>query len=149
MSSPLTLPSRDDDKANDDMTLSPLCILAAEDSASNRILLQAYLKKTPHRLDLAENGSIAVDMFGAVRYDLVLMDMEMPVMDGYLATRAIRQWEHEQGRPPLPIIALTAYTRKEETQKCLDAGCTAYLSKPITKAALLAAIIEHARSPAA
>ena len=145
MPNPLTLPSRDGGKANDDMTLSPLCILAAEDSASNRILLQAYLKKTPHRLDLAENGSIAVDMFGAVRYDLVFMDMEMPVMDGYTATRSIRRLEWEAGLTPTPIIALSAHETKEAMRKSREAGCTTHLVKPITKSVLLQAIWEYTK----
>lgn len=123
-------------------------ILLVEDSVSNRLLIQSYVKKLSCALDLAENGAIAVDMYKAVRYSLVFMDMEMPVMDGYAATRAIRQWEHAQGRAPAPIIALTAHTRKSDEDKSLEAGCTAYLTKPIKKAALLAAISEHAtRSP--
>lgn len=119
-------------------------ILLAEDSVSNRLLIQSYLKKSPCELDLAENGELAVDMFKAVRYDLVFMDMEMPVLDGYSATREIRRYEQESGLPRTPIIALTAYAREEDAQKCLEAGCTAYLSKPITKATLLAALSEYA-----
>ena len=73
----------------------------------------------------------------------MLMDMQMPVMDGYAATRAIRQWEQEEGRPPMPIIALTAHALKGDEQKSLTAGCTAYLTKPIKKVTLLAAISEY------
>jgi PAS domain S-box-containing protein len=115
-------------------------ILLVEDSPDNRLLIQSYLKKTPYQLDMAENGEIAVEMFKAGHYDLVLMDMQMPVMDGYTATRVIRQWEKEQGMKPIPIIALTAYALKEEMQKSLEAGCTAHLTKPIKKTVLLAAI---------
>lgn len=122
----------------------PLRILFAEDSISSRTFIQSYFKETPHQVEAAENGRIAVERYKAGRYDLVLIDMEMPVMDGYTATREIRQWEQEQGRPPMPIIALTAYAREEDAQKCLEAGCTAYLSKPITKATLLAALSEYA-----
>ena len=124
-----------------------LRILLGEDSADNRLLIQAYLKHTPYRLDVADNGAIAVAKYRTRAYDLVLMDMQMPVVDGYAATRTIRQWEAEQGRRPTPIIALTAHALKGDDAKALEAGCTAYLTKPIKKATLLTAISEHARSP--
>jgi PAS domain S-box-containing protein len=123
-----------------------LRILLAEDSQDNRLLVQSYLKRTPHHLDLADNGAIAVAKFRARRFDLVLMDMQMPVVDGYAATRKIRQWEQEVGRPPTPIIALSAFALEEEIQKSLDAGCTAHLTKPIKKAILLNAIQEYTMS---
>ncbi|HZC67062.1 MAG TPA: response regulator [Nitrospirales bacterium] len=123
-----------------------LRILLAEDSPDNRLLVQSYLKHTSHHLDLADNGAIAVAKFEVRGFDLVLMDMQMPVMDGYAATRAIRQWEKEIGRPPTPIIALTAFALQEEIQKSLDAGCTAHLTKPIKKVILLNAIQEYTMS---
>jgi len=125
----------------------PLHILLAEDAEDNRLLIQAYLKQTPHRLDIAENGEIACGKFKVGRYDLVLIDMQMPVMDGYDATRAIREWEVANHRPPTPIIALTAHALQGDAEKSLEAGCTAHLTKPIKKAILLAAISEHTRSP--
>jgi PAS domain S-box-containing protein len=131
----------------DSAAMSPLSILLVEDISDNRLLMQAYLKRTPYRLDIAENGDIACGKFKGGRYDLVLMDMQMPVMDGYDATRAIRQWEQEQGRPPTPIIALTAHALKGDEKKSLDAGCTAHLTKPIRKPTLFAAIKEFTRSP--
>ena len=123
-----------------------LRILLAEDSPDNRLLVQSYLKRTPHHLDLADNGAIAVAKFRARGFDLVLMDMQMPVLDGYAATRKIRQWEKEIGRTPTPIIALTAFALQEEIRKSLDAGCTAHLTKPIKKAILLNAIQEYTMS---
>src|SRR5438132_110499 len=80
-----------------------LRILLAEDSQDNRLLVQSYLKHTPHHLDLADNGAIAVAKFKARGFDLVLMDMQMPIVDGYAATRAIKQWEKETGRPAAPM----------------------------------------------
>ncbi|MBC7840019.1 MAG: response regulator, partial [Nitrospiraceae bacterium] len=127
--------------------LAPLSILLAEDVSDNQLLIRAYLKRTPYQLDIADNGEIACGKFKGGRYDLVLMDMQMPVLDGYDATRAIRHWEGEHHRPPTPIIALTAYALKEDEQKSLDAGCTAHLVKPIKKLTLLAAISEYTRSP--
>ena len=115
-------------------------ILLAEDMPDNRVIFQAYLRHPDYRVDLAENGDIAFRKFQTQRYDLVLMDMQMPVMDGYSATRAIRQWEHKQQRTPVPILALTAYALKEEQQKSLAAGCTEHLVKPIKKEVLLAVV---------
>ena len=122
-----------------------LHILLVEDAADNRLLIQSYLKRTPYQIDIAEHGGIAVEKFATGAYDLVLMDMQMPVMDGYAATQAIRVWEAEQWATsghsvPTPIIALTAYVLPEELRKSLDAGCTAHLTKPINKAALLETI---------
>ncbi len=124
--------------------MHPLSLLLVEDSEDNRFLVLAYLKKTPYRIDTAENGQIAVEKFLANAYDLILMDMQMPVMDGYTATREIRRLEREEGRKPTPIVALTAYALKEDIQKCLDAGCDGHLTKPIRKPILLEAIRKFA-----
>ena len=126
----------------------PLRILLVEDSADNRFLIQAFLGDGPHRLDLAENGEEAVQAYeraGESGYDLVFMDMQMPVMDGYEATRSIRAMEEERGWSRTPVTALTAYALEEEMQKSLAAGCDAHLTKPIRKARLLEAIAEHSR----
>lgn len=117
-----------------------LDILLVDDSADNRLLIQAYLKKTAYRLDTAEDGEIAVKKFLSDTYDLVLMDMQMPLMDGYTATRTIREWEKKSGKKPTPIIALTAFALTEEAKKSLEAGCDCHLTKPIKKATLLDAI---------
>lgn len=121
----------------------PLRILLADDSEDNRLLIRAYLRDTPHQITIAEDGAVAVQKFVAGNYDLVLMDVQMPVMDGYAATKAIRKWQSERGVGPTAIIALTAYALKEEMQKSLDAGCTAHITKPIKKAQLLEAIYEQ------
>jgi len=122
-----------------------LRILLVEDFEDNRLLIQSYLKKMPYQIDIAENGEIAVEKFKSGSYDLVLMDMQMPVMDGYAATREIRKWERERGVEPTCIIALTASAFKEDTQRSLDAGCTAHITKPIKKATLLETIKKYAR----
>ena len=120
-----------------------LRILLAEDSLDNVLLIQSYLKPSGYSVDLAGNGEVALRKFISGTYDVVLMDVQMPVMDGYSATRRIRQWEGENRARPVPILALTAHALPEEVQKSLDAGCTAHLTKPIRKATLLHAIEEH------
>lgn len=123
----------------------PSCrILLVEDLEDNRDVVALFLKETPYQLDMAENGAVALQKFQTGTYDLVLMDMQMPVMDGLQATAAIRQWEHEQQRRPTPIVALTANAFKEESDKSLAAGCTAHVTKPIKKKTLLATVAQYA-----
>jgi len=123
-----------------------LRILLAEDSPDNCTITVAYLEDTPYRVEIAETGAIACEMFAARHYDLVLMDRQMPVMDGLTATRTIRAWEQANDRPPTPILALTASALKGDREKCLAAGCTAFLTKPIKQEVLLQAIKEHSRA---
>jgi signal transduction histidine kinase/CheY-like chemotaxis protein len=121
-----------------------LRILLVEDNIDNRMLVKTYLKKTPHAVEEAENGAEAVRMYKNGGYDLVFMDVQMPVMDGYEATRMLRAWERQQGWSQTPIIALTAHAIKEDMEKSIRAGCTAHLTKPIKKAVLLEAIAPYA-----
>jgi PAS domain S-box-containing protein len=123
--------------------LPALRILLAEDSPDNCTITMAYLEETPYRVEIAENGAIACEKFIAGHYDLVLMDRQMPIMDGLTATRTIRAWEQENERPPTPIIALTASALKRDREMCLAAGCTAFLTKPIKQEVLLQAIKER------
>jgi CheY-like chemotaxis protein len=120
--------------------LPELRILLVDDYDDNRFVVQAHLEDTPYQIDTAENGEIAIDMFKSVNYDLVLMDVQMPVMDGYTATRIIRCWEHEQGLDPTPILALTANAFAEDVHKSMEAGCTGHINKPIRRAPLMAEI---------
>ena len=119
-----------------------LDILLVEDSPVNRTITVAFLQDAPYRVDVAENGAVALKKFTAGHYDLVLMDRQMPIMDGLAATRAIREWERAHGRTPTPIIALTA-SGPEDREKCAAAGCTGYLTKPVRQEALLRAIGRH------
>src|SRR5450432_58356 len=123
--------------------LPALRILLAEDSPDNCIITMAYLEDTPYQVEIAETGAIACEKFTAGHYDLVLMDRQMPVMDGLTATRTIRAWERANDRPPTPIIALTASALKGDREMCLAAGCTAFLTKPIKQEVLLRAIKER------
>ncbi len=122
--------------------LRPLRILLAEDSPDNRTIILAYLEDTPYTVEIAETGALACDMVAAGRYDLVLMDRQMPVMDGLTATRTIRAWETANAFGTTPIIALTASALKGDREMCLAAGCTAFLTKPIKEAVLLRAILD-------
>ena len=124
----------------------PLNILLADDSKDNRLLIHAYLKDTGYRLEDAENGAIAVAKLKTGKYNLVLMDIQMPVMDGLEATRAIRAWEQERGLSPTPILALTASALDEDVRRTLEAGADMHVSKPIKKAVLIAAIKQSTHS---
>ncbi len=112
-------------------------ILLAEDNPGNRMLVKAYLKSTQFEIDEAENGAIAVNKFASRKYDLVLMDMYMPVADGYEATAAIRKWERDNSAPRTPVIALTAAAMSGDMQRSLDAGCDIHVTKPVSKSVLL------------
>jgi len=112
-------------------------ILIVDDTEDNRFLLLTYLKKLPFDVVQAENGLEAVEKVFREPFDLILMDIQMPVMDGYAATRKIREWEKETHRSPIPIIAVSANAMAEDVQKSLDAGCTEHVTKPIKKSALL------------
>ncbi len=118
-------------------TVSPVRILLVDDSEDNRKLMQFYLEKTPHTLQTVGDGQAAVETFKGTSFDLVLMDMQMPVMDGYAATREIRQWESQQKIDSTPVVALTASALKGDAEKSLAAGCNMHLTKPIKKKRLL------------
>ncbi|MDX1519306.1 MAG: response regulator, partial [Gammaproteobacteria bacterium] len=118
-------------------------ILLVEDNPDNRLLIKAYLKKTDYTIIEAENGQLAVDLFRENDFDLVFMDVQMPVMDGHEATRQIRSFEAEKNNHRTPIIALTAHAIKEEIDKCIAAGCDTHIGKPVKKATLLQTIEKY------
>jgi signal transduction histidine kinase/DNA-binding response OmpR family regulator len=120
-----------------EVEIQPLKILVVEDAEENRFVIQAYLKSFPYKIEMAENGQIGLNKYMTQPFDIVLMDMQMPVMDGYIATQKIREWEKKQNKNQTPVIALTAHALREDRRKCLDAGCSEYLSKPIKKALLI------------
>jgi len=113
-------------------------LLVAEDGEDNRALLQHFLRGEPVTVQFAENGQAAVDLLlGGADFDLILMDLDMPVMDGYAATRKIREWQASRGISPTPIIALSAHAVQELVLASLEAGCDAHLAKPVERAALI------------
>ncbi|NGZ06286.1 MAG: response regulator [Magnetococcales bacterium] len=114
-----------------------LRILLAEDVEENRVLLDAYLVGTPHRLVMVSDGAQAVARIRTEPFDVVIMDVQMPIMDGYTATRLIRDWEREQGTRRIPIVTLSAHAIEGELERCRAAGGDLYLTKPIGKKGLL------------
>jgi signal transduction histidine kinase/CheY-like chemotaxis protein len=128
--------------------LDPLRILLVEDNINNQMLFKYYLKNFGHSIDVAENGYEGSEKFKANRYDVIFMDLAMPVMDGYQSTQAIRRWEAEQGFAGVPIIALTADALKGREQKSLAAGCTDHITKPFTRHQILEVLARcRAQSP--
>ena len=142
---PAKPPARTEERAADSGALR---ILVAEDSPDNRLLIEAYLKSTRHSLTFAEDGKIAVERFAQSSFDLILMDIQMPEMDGITATRAIRKMETQRGGAATPIVALSANARPQDVEASRAAGCNSHLSKPISKQRLLDALREYSGSVA-
>jgi CheY-like chemotaxis protein/HPt (histidine-containing phosphotransfer) domain-containing protein len=117
----------------------PLRILLAEDNDVNRRLLSTILEKQGHAITVATNGREAVSALGTAMFDLVLMDVQMPEMDGFEATARIRAAEKDTGHH-VPIVALTAHALKGDREACLAAGMDDYLSKPVRAVELLEVI---------
>ena len=115
-------------------------ILVAEDNIVNQKVAVCQLEKLGYRADVVANGLEAVEAVSRINYALILMDCQMPEMDGFEATAAIRKEERDQKRPRVPIVALTAKAMQEDQQKCLDADMDDYLSKPIKKENLMMTI---------
>lgn len=101
-------------------------ILVVEDIDTNKIFFDAALRKTKAKILWAIDGKEAIEMFSKNRIDLVLMDLQLPIMDGYTATREIKKIN-----PDTPVIAQTAHVMSGEREKCMEAGCDDYLAKPI------------------
>ena len=117
----------------------PQRILVAEDNPVNQRLALRILEKSGHTVEIVSNGRQAVDRVAAERFDVVLMDVQMPEMDGVEATATIRKREQASGEH-VPIIALTAHAMSGDREFCLSAGMDAYVTKPINAAELLHAI---------
>jgi signal transduction histidine kinase/CheY-like chemotaxis protein len=134
---PLNTPTNQEDKNKSPNRLESLRILVVEDVEANQKMVRLFLKRAGAEVETAENGQVALDWVARQPFDLIFMDMQMPVMDGYTATRRLR----EQG-VTIPIIALTAHAMDGDEAKCRAAGCSGYLTKPIDPARLVKAAAE-------
>lgn len=121
-------------------SFNALRVLLVEDTAANRKLVTSLLKKRGHIVVEAHNGRESLEKFRDDDFDVILMDVQMPIMDGLQTTAAIRQIEREEGYEPTPIIAMTAHAMQGDREKCLGAGMDAYISKPIDIDDLLATL---------
>lgn len=117
--------------------LSPFSILAVEDNRTNQLLLDHLMRKYHASVEFTANGEEALIALSKNKYDLILMDIQMPVMDGYVAADQIRR----ERKLTIPMIAMTAYVSKEEQAKCMEAGFNAYIGKPIEENKLVEAVL--------
>jgi len=124
---PYSVVADDQQAIEHEQTLEPMSILVTEDNKTNQVLIKAFLEKLNHHVTLADNGQQAIDKVQQQNFDLVLMDMMMPVMDGITATKHIRN----ELQMSLPIVALTANASHQDKATCLDAGMNKVLTKPI------------------
>jgi PAS domain S-box-containing protein len=133
------LPEKEKDESIDKKCVS-MNLLVADDNFANRELIQMILEKNGHRAVMAHNGKEAVEAIFKKDFDLVLMDVQMPLMNGYEATAEIRKKEAEIGSKRVPIIGVTAHAMEEDKKKCLDSGMDDHLTKPLTEDSLMAAL---------
>ena len=125
-----------------------LNILVAEDHYLSQKVIRGMLAKLGLKADIASNGQEALALAEKHRYDLILMDCEMPEMDGFEATRRIRQYEQKQGLPAVPIVALTAHILREHKERSLAAGMNAHLPKPVELNVLRDTLVRFTRPDA-
>jgi CheY-like chemotaxis protein len=127
----------------------PIRILLAEDQEINIIIVEKFLKNLPVDIDVAENGKIAIEKFKEKDYDLVLMDLRMPEINGYDAAKEIRTIEKEKGQNEngefliIPLFAVSASVTPDEVRRCLESGCNEHLSKPYKKESLFEVILNY------
>lgn len=115
-------------------------ILLADDHPTNRAVIEVIVGMINARLVSVENGAQAVEAFRSDPFDVVLMDLQMPVMDGVSAIREIRTWEAAAGRPPTPILVVSANAMSEHIAASREAGADAHIAKPVLPSELLSAI---------
>jgi CheY-like chemotaxis protein len=120
-----------------------LHVLVAEDNLVNQTLAAKLLQKLGHTTVVAANGAEAIQRWESESFDLILMDVQMPGVDGFQATARIRQAEQKSGEH-VPIVAMTAYAMSGDRERCLEAGMDGYVSKPVSRAVLEETLARHA-----
>jgi signal transduction histidine kinase len=135
-----SFPTSEPDPPPEGNALNGVRVLVVDDALDNQDLIGYYLERHGAIVELADNGKVAIEKALANNYDVVLMDVQMPEMDGYTATQKLRESGY-----PTPIIALTAHAMNEARQKCMNVGCSGYLSKPINSREMISMIARHAR----
>ncbi len=124
----------------------PARILVVEDSADNRTLLEHYVRGETVEATFATNGEEAFEMSQRREFDLVLMDIDLPGLDGHEITRLMQKWQADNGRVVTPVVALSAHAMKEAVRASLEAGCVAHVAKPVNRSVLLKTIARFALS---
>jgi len=122
-----------------------LRLLVAEDNPMNRRVVELLLAQSGLHITFAENGKEAIEKFATTRFDLVLMDLQMPIMGGLAAMRAIRAWEKDNGRTPTPMLAVSANATDEHVLEAKEAGADDHVAKPIVRETLFEAIARYAK----
>lgn len=130
---------------NEERSIQSMRVLVAEDNAVNQKVIKIILEKNGCSFSIAEDGAKAIEEFRHGSYDLILMDCQMPEVDGLQASRRIREWEEEAGRGRCPIVAMTANAMKGDRDRCLEAGMDDFLAKPFKSQDLLNLMEEWAR----
>lgn len=130
------------DRTSSDNTTAHHRVLLVEDNKDDVEIVKAYLKGSSIGLTVARDGIQGLQAFKCASYDLVLMDIEMPLLDGFAATSAIRHWEIQHSLPITPITALTASSTPRNLARFVVSGFSNHLSKPVTKASLLEAVMQ-------
>ena len=133
-----SVPSIHDDETKSEVRFK---VLVVEDAIDNQILIKHYLKNANFSVEVANNGKEAIRMSGSSDFDLILMDIQMPILDGYEATKWLRKNDYKK-----PIIALSAHAMEAEKANALKSGFTDYMTKPISRLALLATLNKHRKT---
>ncbi len=137
------------DSSEDEVTFDNVKVLLAEDNITNQDVARSMLTRLGCDVNVAENGDEAVSLSSSLDFDIIFMDCQMPVLDGFDATRRIRKYEKKTGRSRIPVIAITANALKGDKEKCIDAGMDDYIAKPIRPNELKCKIVSwlSARKP--
>lgn len=123
-------------------------VLVVDDNSTNLFLVKDFLKRLPgFEVEAVDGGEVAVERATSARFDLILMDMQMPGVDGRTATRRIRQFEHEHALAEVPIIAFTAHSLEIELAEATAAGCNGHLIKPAKKQKVIETVLSYLKTP--